>query len=284
MTRKGKPTGRWRRRLGIFLLLVLVVGLMHLVSGFWDAHHIQYVREEYLSPRLPTELDGYSIAFITDTHTVSEEKLQAVVDVLNGENIDLLLLGGDYSSSVEGLGTEPTLRILSEVKATDGIYGVEGNHDRHDRAFAIMEEHGIRPLDNEGLTLRPGLYLGGVQDLWNRTPDAQAALSGAQEEDFAILLCHNPDYTMTGECNRADLAFSGHTHGGQITFFGVFAPRLHMRPYITAYGQRFMDGWCKGAEDLDVYVSHGLGTFVSVPRIFATPQVVIVTLVSGEAD
>ena len=78
-----------------------------------------------------------------------------------------------------------------------------------------------------------------------------------------------------------DLALSGHTHGGQAAFLGVWAPALALRKSITDYGQRFMSRWAESRDGVDVYVSNGAGTFSDVPRMFARPQVILLTLRTG---
>jgi predicted MPP superfamily phosphohydrolase len=82
---------------------------------------------------------------------------------------------------------------------------------------------------------------------------------------------------MIQDTTSVDLILSGHTHGGHVTFLGIWAPELTLRKTITDYGQRFMSGWTESRDDTPVYVSNGTG-HVSVPRIFARPQVILLTL------
>ncbi|MFC2424746.1 MAG: hypothetical protein ACFNPZ_12430, partial [Fusobacterium polymorphum] len=51
----------------------------------------------------------------------------------------------------------------------------------------------------------------------------QYETEGIKEEDFVLFLTHNPEYfeEMTeDEKQKADITLAGHTHGGQVTFFG----------------------------------------------------------------
>ena len=249
-----------------------VVVAIHIIHALTLDRIMQYKEITFHSPRWPAALDGYRIAFITDTHHISNSALQRVTDELNTRNIDLLLLGGDFWAHYQR-----TLDILVNVETTDGIFGVEGNHDCHVRLFGAMERHGMVPLSNSGVRVREGFWLAGVEDLWNRNPCIATAVSGAGD-DFILLLSHNPDVTMQQATADIDLILSGHTHAGQIRFFGIWAPYFTFRNTITRYGQRFVSGWTQSRDGVPVYVSNGTGEYLF--RVFARPQVILITLAS----
>ena len=259
----------------LFCLLWSVI-LLHIISPLTLDKSIEYKRVTYSSQKIMPSLDGYTIAFITDTHALPADDLRNAANKLNGYHPDLLLLGGDFPSQTGA--PERSMEILSSVQTTDGIYGVEGNHDDYRTLFAAMEKYGITPLSNSGVSIRKGLYICGVEDLWNRSPDITKAAAGAKQDDFVLLLAHNPDVTMIQDTRSVDLVLSGHTHGGQFTFLGLWAPALTLTHSISDYGQRFMSGWAKSKDGADVFVSNGTGTFSNVPRGFARPQVILLTL------
>jgi len=236
---------------------------------------VEYKELRFSSPQVTTELDGYRVAFISDIHEMSAEDIRRVVDALNTRNIDLLILGGDFSS--DGRVPHTSLELLSQVKTTDGIYAVEGNHDNRASLFAAMEIYGITPLSNSGVKLRENLYLAGTTDYWSRDAGIAQAIQAASSSDFILLVSHNPDVTMVQDTSGIDLILSGHTHGGQITFFGFLAPALLPR-VITDYGHHFTSGWSQSRDGTPVYVSNGLGKYQQVPRVFARPQVILITL------
>ena len=188
--------------------------------------------------------------------------------------MDLLVLGGDFAYDTEG--QRRSMATLSQVETTDGVYGVGGNHDRTTSLFAAMEEYSITPLSNSGLYLREHFYLAGTRDLWSRSASIAEATDGAMPEDFVLLLTHNPDLAMQQDTSGVDLILSGHTHGGQMSFFGVWAPLFTFDSSITEYGQRFRSGWALSQDGVSVYVSNGTGEYL--PRVFARPQVILITL------
>jgi hypothetical protein len=216
---------------------------------------------------------------MTDIHTTPHEVMGKTVLALNERKVDLLLLGGDFS--MHGGHYQGTLKEIAQTLTTDGIFGVEGNHDDYRLLFAAKERYGITPLDNSGARIRTGFYLAGVGDMWNRSPDIPEAIAGAVANDFVLLVTHNPDVAMAQNTAGVDLFLSGHTHGGQITFFGV--PLYLLRGSITRYGMHFGYGFAHSPEGVPVFTSSGIGDYYTVPRIFARPEVVIITMGSVES-
>jgi len=199
-------------------LIIALIPMVHIAHGFTLDKIIRYVEIDFHSANWPAELNGYRIAFMTDMHIIADESMRRVAMELNERNINLLLLGGDFS--VRNEHYQGTIREIAQIFTTDGIFGVEGNHDDYIRLFRAKEQYGIIPLDNNGTHIREGFYLAGVQDLWNRNPNVVEAVYGAYTDDFVLLLSHNPDVSMQQSTSGIDLILSGHTHSGQITFFG----------------------------------------------------------------
>ena len=256
----------------------LAGALVHVAHALTLDRMVEYKEVDFCSPRVPSGMSGYRIAFISDTHDAPEKRFDEVVEKLNDNPVDLLILGGDFSSYKDA--PRPPMAALSQIKTTDGIYGVEGNHDNYLTLFAAMEEFGIKPLDNSGVRVREGFYLAGVGDIWRRYASIASAVEDARPDDFVLLVSHSPDVSMRQNTKGVDLILSGHTHGGQMTFFGVWAPIFTFsRPFynaITKYGQRFRGGWASSRAGVPVFVSNGLGEVA--PRVFARPQVIVMTL------
>ena len=271
---RGKNKIRLKKFTKVVLAAVIAVAAVHIIHALTLDRIVQYTEISFNSPNIAPELDGYRIAFISDTHLISDERLWGVVNELNRRELDLVILGGDFARNTGIM--QNTVRILSHIEATDGIYGVEGNHDRHFNLFPAMEAHGMIPLSNSGYHIRDGFFLAGTEDMWNRRPNISRAIEGTGASDFVILVSHNPDVTMRQDTAGVDLILSAHTHGGQIAFFGIWAPYFTATRSLTAYGQRFRGGWAESRDGVPVFVSRGVGEYL--PRVFARPQVVIFTL------
>ena len=131
---------------------------------------------------------------------------------------------------------------------------------------------GIYQIDLVATRGGAGLWVAGVDDLWEGSPDLAAALAGVPEAVPRILLCHNPDYAeQMQHTPRVDLMLCGHTHGGQVKI--PFGPRPRLPIRHRRYAAGLVEGPC-----CQVYTSCGLG-MVGVPiRFNCRPELAIVTL------
>lgn len=229
---------------------------------------------------IPAVFDQVRIVFLTDIHHgpfFSKSRLRRLVQTVNRLRPDLILLGGDYvHRSPEYI--EPCFQELSLLQATYGIYGVLGNHDHWEDPILTresMQKAGIQNLDNKGIWIEKNgqrIRLGGVGDFLYDTPDIRPALSGLQSDDFLILVTHNPDFFEGQKTDMMDLAFAGHTHGGQVTFFGLWAPLIP-----SQFGQKYRSGVIQMG-NAKLIISHGIGTITPPVRFFARPQIIVATL------
>ncbi len=259
----------------IFIIAILAsIFLVHAADALINGRSIEYSEYALVSDKVSAELDGRVLAFVSDLHAISEKDLNAAAARIKERGVDVLLLGGDYSDNDDDA---MKMRVLGAIRPLDGAYGVEGNHDKWHEISEAMRQNGITPLDNEGVRLRGRLYIAGVRDIWNGGADANRALSGMSESDFAILIAHNPDIAMQNDALKADFTLAGHTHGGQIALFGLLRPALAR---VTEHGALFKGGYAQTPNGAKVLVSRGAGNFALLPRVFSRPEVMFITLKS----
>jgi len=87
-----------------------------------------------------------------------------------------------------------------------------------------------------------------------------------------VLVTHDPDWIERFGGAPVDLVLAGHTHGGQVTLFGLWAPNTRSR-----YGQKYRAGLVRSGP-VPVWVTTGVGTTVLPLRWFARPEIVLLTL------
>ena len=253
---------------------------------------VNRVRDYHItSSELPTAFDGYRIAFASDFHLESKFKkrqLQGTIKALKALSPNLLLLGGDYQEGCKYV--VPLFAALSKITTSDGTFAVLGNND-YERCTALirstMREKGIILLEDSTVTIHrdsDSITLWGANAYAGRYPTAPIKTvtvtgdeyQGFNEERaprFIILLTHTPDLVEDTDIRGVDLALAGHTHGGQVTLFGLYAP-------ITAskYGTRFRTGLRHNTQGIPVIISGGLGTSQHNIRFCAPTDITIVTL------
>jgi predicted MPP superfamily phosphohydrolase len=227
---------------------------------------------------IPSAFDGVRIAFVTDIHCgpyVSRAKVRKLAEQINGIHPDIVVYGGDYAYRGARYFA-PCFEELRRVNAAGGTFGVFGNHDHWygiDQARAGLAQAGIRSLENQGTWIsRAGqrIRLCGVGDLWCGAPDIQAAIGDAVQDDFVILVSHNPDLVANLRDDAVDLVLSGHTHGGQIVFCG-YAPFVP-----SAYGSTYRTGVINGK--VTAIFSNGIGMIGLPFRLGAPAQIYVVRL------
>ncbi len=281
---RRRPTAPGRRRR---LVAVLACSLM-LAWALTEPYLLSVERSVVTSPDLPVAFDGTRVVFAADIHAgrfYSQRRVRSLVKRINAENPDLVILGGDYVGGHSN-GAAAFYPEIDSLRARDGVVAVLGNHDYWEgRADAIagLDAAGITVLDNSSICIRRGkvsITIAGVADQLTGDPDVSAAASGIAPEEFAVLISHVPDYldaALPASKGLFDLALSGHTHGGQVTVFGLWAPILPSR-----FGQRYRGGWLS-EEGVPVLVTRGVATVGTPLRFFARPQLHVIELRRGPA-
>lgn len=279
----------WGNYVGLVLVLAELYILFHGTMVGTDRLNVRQVTIEF--DDLPKAFDGYRIAQFTDVHlgSMKDELMLRAVTAIDDMRPDLIVFTGD----IQNMGPDELPRFaqtLKRLKAKDGVMSVLGNHDysryvnvspdealRNERLTRDFETSaGWQLLLNDNRIVRRGsdsiVIAGGEND--GRPPfpakaDLKKAMRGIHAKSFVVMLQHDPSAWRRHilPLTNAQLTLSGHTHGGQISLFGL-------RP--TELVGKEDDGlYVEGKRKL--FVSTGLGGFVPF-RFYMNPEVVEITL------
>lgn len=279
----------WGNYVGLVLVLAELYILFHGTMVGTDRLNVRQVTIEF--DDLPKAFDGYRIAQFTDVHlgSMKDELMLRAVTAIDDMRPDLIVFTGD----IQNMGPDELPRFaqtLKRLKAKDGVMSVLGNHDysryvnlppdealRNERMTRDFETSvGWQLLLNDNRIVRRGsdsiVIAGGEND--GRPPfpakaDLKKAMRGIHAKSFVVMLQHDPSAWRRHilPLTNAQLTLSGHTHGGQISLFGL-------RP--TELVGKEDDGlYVEGKRKL--FVSTGLGGFVPF-RFYMNPEVVEITL------
>ncbi|MBE9584328.1 metallophosphoesterase [Mucilaginibacter sp. JRF] len=250
---------------------------------------------------LPEAFNGFTITQLSDIHAGSFDNIDAVqkgIDKVIELNSDLFVFTGDLVNNVAE-EIEPYIERFGKIRAKYGQYSVLGNHDyadyiqwdseqakaknletlkkhHHEMGFRLMLDENI-PLEKNGQKIN----LVGVQN-WGhgfvKVGDLDKALIGLNEDDFKVLLSHDPthwEYVTRYHKNPVHLTLAGHTHGAQ---FGIEAPGFRWSPVKYRYLQ-----WAGFAEQNDrkLYVNRGFGFLAFTGRLGIWPEITVLTLKRG---
>jgi predicted MPP superfamily phosphohydrolase len=228
---------------------------------------------------LPAAFDGLRILHISDIHIDGVDGLAEIIaEKVSGIRADLCVLTGDYRFKNSGTCRNvypPVEHIISSIDASNGVYGILGNHDASEIAFRL-EDMGVRMLVNEAVRVeRDGsaVWIAGVDDPYDyRCDDLSLALQDVPANEFTILLAHTPDLYRTAARAGVNLYLCGHTHAGQIRlpwlgalFHHAAAPRSHA---CGVWRYRRMQG----------YTSAGAGCSGLPVRFNCPPEITLIEL------
>ena len=228
--------------------------------------------------RLPRELDGFRIVQLSDIHHspfTSREQIERAVETANSLQPDIVALTGDYVSK-ERAYAAPCAELLSGLRARHGVYAVLGNHDHWTDAALITDlfrAEGITVLVNQGMRFEnngAAFWLAGVDDTMVGLEDLPLALAGSSDNEFKLLLAHNPIILRRAARAGVDLVLSGHTHGGQVSLRSE-------RNKAGRPRRRLLKGLARQGET-QIYITRGLGTVVLPVRFGCPPEVSLLEL------
>ena len=252
------------------------IALMLSAYGVWQAVRPPEARSvEITLPGLPAELDGFTLAHITDLHASSlfrAPRIQTVVDTVMAMRPDVIVASGEFvDGSVEI--RRPDVAPLAGLTAPHGVFSCIANHeyfsDYHEWV-AHLTELGVTMLSNRHVVLDVNgalLVIAGTTDpVAGRFdlpgPDLGAALAGSPENAIRILLEHRPGFARENAAKGIHLQLSGHTHGGHMPGF---------KRIVARYNNGFVSGLYQVGE-MQLYVNHGAGLWSGFPMRLNAPS------------
>jgi predicted MPP superfamily phosphohydrolase len=235
-------------------------------------------------PSLPKQLDGLTIAHLSDIHVgewTHGAILQDIVDATNALCTDIVVMTGDLIN-YELSDLSEAIYLLKKMQGRYGQWMVEGNHDmledglefeRRVRASGLQllldesSEINIRgyPVQFFGLRWMDGV--GSNRD--NVTTMQMRALMEKRDPDaFPIFLAHHPHAFDAAVDAKLPLTLTGHTHGGQLMLGKDVGIGPALFRYWSGHYQR---------NDSQLIVSNGVGNMFPV-RINAPAEIAHITL------
>lgn len=213
-------------------------------------------------------------ALIADVHLgIYNDKsiLEKVVEKINNEEIDAVLIAGDFTYEPQFYDMKKLFYALKKISVP--IYAVLGNHDCQqpgpnirDELEDILTSYGVEVITNK-VVEHNGITIVGLGSLW-ASDDEIVLLNKYGKEDNVVVLTHNPDTTldyMSG--HHPDLTLAGHTHGGQVRI-----PYLYKK-IIPVRGDVLWDQGLYSFEKEKVFVTSGIGE-IGLPLRFLSPPVI----------
>lgn len=283
--------------IGMGIASIPFMGMLYgMFKGKYDFRVIKYT---LFFDNLPEIFDGYRIIHISDIHSGSfdnPEKVQYGIDMINAQEGDAIFFTGDLVNN-KATEMDRWINHFKQLKAKDGIYSVLGNHDYGDYVQWNTQEEkeknledlkkihhniGFYLLNNESVYIsRNGYRLAviGVEN-WGRDfikrGDLDEAIKGVPENDFKILLSHDPtyfEYKVIDYPVYIPLTLSGHTHGMQ---FGIEIPGF-IKWSPASWKYKYWGGIYK-VKNKFINVNRGFGYLAFPGRVGMPPEISVIEL------
>jgi predicted MPP superfamily phosphohydrolase len=271
--------------LGARVVALVVLGWTVAILG-WGAYRalgpVPVREREVHLGGLGAGLDGLRVVQITDTHLgpfLSRAWAARITAQVSALEADVLAHTGDLvdgSLAARRHQVEP----LGSATARDVRVFITGNHEYYSGAREwtdYMASLGWTVLRNRHVVVRRGadaLVVAGIDDrtaarsgVPGHGADLDAALAEAPEGAPVVLLAHQPRQVLDA-VGRVDLQLSGHTHGGQLWPFG----------WLVRLDQPVLAGLSRHGPRTQLYTSRGTGFWGPPFRIFAPPEIAVLTL------
>tara|TARA_R110000868_G_scaffold175564_1_gene412660 strand:- start:15295 stop:16119 length:825 start_codon:yes stop_codon:yes gene_type:complete len=264
------------RRSFLIKLSLVITGLIGLIAldGFWFEKYIIDWTEFDISEGKKNKI---KIIQLSDLHIQELKSFhKSIASRINKEQPDVIVFTGDSVTRTSRLRVLEQLLMLIDPKYLK--IAILGNKE-HDGKIPIEDLNSLFKkynglvLVNENYTLKKGnreINIIGLDDFMTGKADFEKAAAHIDPVKDTLILNHCPGYReKIEEMNKElglniKLILSGHTHGGQITFFGkeLFKP--------DGSG-RYLKGWYQN-DATRMYVSKGIGTTILPIRFCARAE------------
>ncbi|WP_044340148.1 metallophosphoesterase [Rossellomorea aquimaris] len=205
-----------------FSLLLLAGGVILLFFMLYEARRNVVKMEKVKLPDFPDDMKPISLFFISDIH--KREVSDDIIEEVKGKT-DLVIIGGDLLE--KGVPFSRVERNLDKLLTLGTIYFVWGNNDYEvdtNRLKEIFKQKGVIEIVNDSVKvhIHNGMInMIGVDDESTQRASYPSALKKTSPHEFNLLISHDPRLVRQVRKEEGiDLMLSGHTHGGQIRFFG----------------------------------------------------------------
>lgn len=271
--------------LSLTALIIVLSTVFLLIGNFYvDVQQIHIFND-----KIPESFHNYLIAHVSDYHNRTSSVVdKQILDSLKEEQPDIIVITGDHIDS-KNPNVDVALEFTRKLCEIAPVYYVTGNHESNvwrsdesefNRLIDGLSDMGVTLLRNSSVKIQNDagdyFYLHGIEDPYfyggyeqdfQRTEILCNDLN-IKDEELNVLLAHHPETLSVYQKYNFDLVFSGHAHGGQITFFGkaIMAPDQVTFPPYT-------EGLYKMV-DTQLVLSRGIGYSMFPLRAFCNPHLI----------
>lgn len=265
----------------IYLYIIFLLSFLFAINYIISMKFIKTVEKTILFKSHNTP-EGLKILQISDLHSNNPKKININIwKKIDKLDFDIVVITGDIVINNKNQ-IESHIPYINELAKNYPVYYVQGNHDLkgYDYIKQLLTDSGVVVLDNEKVEVKYNdmtFNLIGLRDYYylrkTNFNGVFELLDGINNDNFNIILEHQPQFIDYISEYNFDLMISGHTHGGQI--------RLPFMPTLYAPGQGILPKYGDGLYKVNntyLYISKGIGTTIFPIRLFNRPEIAVLTI------
>jgi predicted MPP superfamily phosphohydrolase len=253
----------------LFLKSIFGIGGCLSLYGLVDAYEKKKIGITRQHIRFKKKINPLRFIAVSDLHLPNVYAPPGkLVDMINDLNSDILALVGD---TIDQRGNEKLAEIFKNIDSKIGKFAVLGNWEYQGGINAVemrkvFSKSGIQFLLNDFIDFGNYIIIG-LDDFLHGNPDYGLIEKVSAYKKPLIVLCHCPAaYDFMPQFDSTEMiVISGHTHGGQITPFGIV---LSTPEGSGAYSR----GWYHKKKS-SMYVMRGIAATGIPLRIGASPEI-----------
>jgi uncharacterized protein len=254
------------KKLKISLLIIPVSALIY--SIFFEPNHLESTFHEVT---IGSGNRSLLVAHLSDLHTKGLGTIERkMMESINASKPDIIFITGDIATP--GGTAKGYEDVLSKLSAPLGVYFVQGNWEYWEpvkELGQILKRAHILDLTNKVHQVNDSLWIVGYDDEFAGSPRINASNEIPKDKKI-ISIFHSPAL-FSSIFHKTDLAFAGHSHGGQvrIPLLGALWTPVGTGKYVSGW---FQEGKSK------LYVSRGLGNSILPIRFNCRPEIAFIKM------
>ena len=263
--------------LGYANLIVIIITTFICSYAVYNGTKVPDIKEVKVeTPLIKKDLRIVQLSDLHINRTTPVNRVHRVVEAVNNLNPDIIVLTGDIGDDDVAVLDEQ-LQALQYLSAPYGIYTSIGNHEFYNGLNSWIYQYnkmGFNVLFNKGVVVANDIFISGIPDAFtaNSHPSLNVnfsnSLAGSNQQQYKILLSHNPELANSISSFNFQMMLAGHTHGGQIFPFHIFVKKANQ--YLS--GDYNVNG-------IKLHVSNGAGTWGPNMRLFAPSEITVIDLI-----
>ena len=275
MTKKKEKESNMLVKLFLFLLFI---GFIFILYSYFIGTKGLFIREyAIINSKIPDNFNGFKIVHFSDLHygtTIHKKEIEHIVETINNLKPDIVVFTGDLLDeriTLSDTNINDLITNLNKIDASINKYIISGNHDIHPKYNYVLDNIDFINLDNKNTEIyykgiNP-LILVGIADEQEFDFNPLKAFNYQNENNnYTILLTHEPDSILKLNEYNYDLVLAGHSHNGQIRIplIGkIITPEGSKKYYDEKYE----------LNNHTMYISGGIGTSALPLRFMVKPSI-----------